>query len=229
MSRKWVLSLAFLSAMMTAPRVQGQSACTASPNPNLAISACTAEIKAIQKLRAHCHDEMIWASSTHEPSPFAFETIPPPEISPECSYYSPAPPLLTRRDALRSGSVVPGRDGPPPPNLGEDFRLRGDAYVKKGKFYEAVDDYTESLKILRNDPAILYRRGQAYHSVRNYSHAIDDFTLALKFSPAQPEMLAARCLDLAITGSLPAPSRTAMPLSLLPRLPRPSPAGASPT
>ncbi|EDW34610.1 GL21482 [Drosophila persimilis] len=63
------------------------------------------------------------------------------------------------------------------------YKNRAAAYLKLEKFEKAVDDCTESLKLVPNDPKALFRRAQAYESLEKYEEAYRDATALFKADP----------------------------------------------
>jgi len=171
-----------------------------SATPDATIAACTPYIKAERKHLAHCHDEMIWESSTLVPAGHAIDPILPSAITPDCSVSAAVP--LVGHHSHNGLSVAPGYESPPPGTLVDALGARADAYAEKLNFFAAIEDYNDALAIQHNDPSLLYRRGEAYHALHNSSHAIDDFTASLKSDPNNPETLAARCRERAIAGQI---------------------------
>ncbi|XP_017140479.1 protein unc-45 homolog B [Drosophila miranda] len=63
------------------------------------------------------------------------------------------------------------------------YKNRAAAYLKLEKFEKAVEDCTESLKLVPNDPKALFRRAQAYESLEKYEEAYRDATALFKADP----------------------------------------------
>ncbi len=60
---------------------------------------------------------------------------------------------------------------------------RGNDYVKKGRYDEAISDYTKALEINPRDASAYVGRGVAYFDKGQYDDAISDFTKALEINP----------------------------------------------
>src|ERR1700722_6486084 len=150
-----VCTLAVLSGILLPVSAFAQNAvCGAHPeDPAATIAACTPVIKQIQHHSTRCNDELIWAASTRARSiPYLPATMTTP--SAECSGYSPSSPGLSLEQALY---------------------FRADAYLAKGKFDPAIDDYDAAGKLTPLDAMQIFHRALAYHGLNNDSHAVDDF------------------------------------------------------
>lgn len=56
----------------------------------------------------------------------------------------------------------------------------GDEYFKQGEYEQAVEAYSQNLKMDPNNVNLLYSRGRAYEEMGNYDAAMEDFQTALK-------------------------------------------------
>ncbi|MBN2683265.1 MAG: tetratricopeptide repeat protein [Bacteroidales bacterium] len=63
------------------------------------------------------------------------------------------------------------------PNCGEAYHKRGKFYFEKGKFSEAIDDFTKALKNIQ-DAEIYYLRGASFHALDNTKKACEDLKKA---------------------------------------------------
>ncbi|MDN5204645.1 tetratricopeptide repeat protein [Fulvivirgaceae bacterium BMA10] len=59
----------------------------------------------------------------------------------------------------------------------------GDQYFNKGKYDEAVAEYSKYLELQPNNVKSLYNRGRAYEEIGDYSNAMEDFKKVLKIDP----------------------------------------------
>jgi tetratricopeptide (TPR) repeat protein len=65
------------------------------------------------------------------------------------------------------------------------------AYVKQadglyadGKYKEAIDIYTQALKLFDQSDYVYYNRGNAYRKLKDYKAAIADYTQAIQINPS---------------------------------------------
>jgi len=56
---------------------------------------------------------------------------------------------------------------------------RGEEYIKVTKYNEAIDDFTNAIKLNPKESRAYYNRGNAFLDMKNYDKAIKDFTTAL--------------------------------------------------
>ncbi len=61
--------------------------------------------------------------------------------------------------------------------------LQGDEYFNNEQYEEAVQAYTEYLKIKPRHIKTLYNRGRSYQELKKYDLAIEDFKAVLKLDP----------------------------------------------
>ncbi|HMT29739.1 MAG TPA: tetratricopeptide repeat protein, partial [Bacteroidia bacterium] len=72
------------------------------------------------------------------------------------------------------------------PPVGYIYRAygnRGLAYKSAGKYAEAAQDFTESIKLDPTDARNYFNRGLTYEAMKNYSAALNDFTKAIELEP----------------------------------------------
>jgi tetratricopeptide (TPR) repeat protein/S1-C subfamily serine protease len=60
------------------------------------------------------------------------------------------------------------------------YATRGDAYSKLKEYKQAIDDYTQAMKIDPENAEYYKNRGSAYVQLKEYKQAIDDYTQAIK-------------------------------------------------
>ena len=65
----------------------------------------------------------------------------------------------------------------------EAYYNRGLAYGKKGKYDQAISDFTRALELNPGNARAYDRRGFAYGKKGQYDQAISDFTKALEINP----------------------------------------------
>ncbi|MEO1051841.1 MAG: tetratricopeptide repeat protein [Bacteroidota bacterium] len=65
---------------------------------------------------------------------------------------------------------------------GEESSI-GDQHLRKGEYQQAVDAYTEYLKLNPADLKTIYNRGRAYEELQQYEKALVDFNTVLKKDP----------------------------------------------
>lgn len=63
------------------------------------------------------------------------------------------------------------------------YKNRAAAYLKLGKYQDALNDCTESLRISPKDPKALFRRAQAYEALQKFEEAYKDATDLFKEDP----------------------------------------------
>ena len=77
---------------------------------------------------------------------------------------------------------------------GENYHLRGVAYLAHGQFDKAIADSTESLRLKPRNAGALNNRGQASYSKGDFKSAVEDFTAAIAIEAKNPLMLNNRAL-----------------------------------
>jgi putative GTP pyrophosphokinase len=65
------------------------------------------------------------------------------------------------------------------------YKHRGMAYFACSRYTEAIDDFSNSLKLNEKSYKAAYYRGVVHSVLKQYSPAIDDYTLSLEFNPYQ--------------------------------------------
>lgn len=74
----------------------------------------------------------------------------------------------------------------------------GSIYQKLGKFVDAVYEYTEALKIKKDDLASIVNRGEIYLIHKNFKKAAEDFRTAILLDPLGKNMYSNRARSLVI-------------------------------
>ena len=74
----------------------------------------------------------------------------------------------------------------------------GGVYQKMGKFVDAVYEYTEALKLKKDDLTCLVNRGEIYLKHKNFKRAAEDFRGAILLDPKGKDMYANRARSLVI-------------------------------
>lgn len=77
---------------------------------------------------------------------------------------------------------------------GENYHLRGVAYLAHGQFDNAIADFTESLRLKPRNAGALNNRGQANYSKGDFKSAVQDFTAAIAIDAKNPLILNNRAL-----------------------------------
>jgi len=77
---------------------------------------------------------------------------------------------------------------------GENYHLRGVAYLAHGQFDSAIADFTESLRLEPRNAGALNNRGQASYSKADFKSAVQDFTAAIAIEAKNPLILNNRAL-----------------------------------
>lgn len=77
---------------------------------------------------------------------------------------------------------------------GENYHLRGVAYLAHGQFDSAIADFTESLRLKPKNAGALNNRGQASYSKGDFKAAVEDFTAAIAIEAKNPLILNNRAL-----------------------------------
>jgi len=60
---------------------------------------------------------------------------------------------------------------------------RGNAYIRKGEYAQAIKDYDEAIKLMPNFANAFNNRGVAYQKMVDYDRAIQDFDAAINIDP----------------------------------------------
>ena len=60
---------------------------------------------------------------------------------------------------------------------------RGNAYIRKGEYEQAIKDYDEAIKLMPNFAKALNNRGVAYQKRADYDRAMQDFDAAINIDP----------------------------------------------
>ena len=68
-------------------------------------------------------------------------------------------------------------------DLAAVYQGRGYAFAKNQQFQEAIQDYTEALKIKSNDPRIYEQRAAVEMKMRDYDKALADYSEIIKLKP----------------------------------------------
>jgi tetratricopeptide (TPR) repeat protein len=68
--------------------------------------------------------------------------------------------------------------------LAQAFGHRGYAYVQKGNYDRAIQDYDEAIRLNPTFFGTFYARGDAYFYKNNYDRAIQDFDEAIRLNPS---------------------------------------------
>ncbi len=74
----------------------------------------------------------------------------------------------------------------------------GSVHQKNGKFVDAVFEYSEALKLKKDDLPSLVNRGEIYLKHKNYKRAAEDFRAAILLDPMGKNMFANRARSLVI-------------------------------
>ena len=74
-----------------------------------------------------------------------------------------------------------------PADLVIAHKNRGDAYLSKGEYGRAIEDYSEAIRRKPDDAFALSNRGTAYLSKGDYDRAIEDFDQSLRVNPKSAE------------------------------------------
>ncbi|MBK1987338.1 tetratricopeptide repeat protein [Sphaerospermopsis aphanizomenoides BCCUSP55] len=67
--------------------------------------------------------------------------------------------------------------------LGLVYLSRADAYVEIKEYKQAINDYTQAIKLDPKNASYYSFRGNAYLKLKEYKQAIDDYTQAIKLEP----------------------------------------------
>ena len=77
---------------------------------------------------------------------------------------------------------------------GENYHLRGVAYLAHEQFDNAIADFSESLRMKPTNAGALNNRGQANYSKGDFKSAVQDFTAAIAIEAKNPLILNNRAL-----------------------------------
>jgi Flp pilus assembly protein TadD len=75
------------------------------------------------------------------------------------------------------------------PDLAIAYQGRGYAFAKNQQFQEAIQDYTEALKIKSNDPRIYEQRAAVEMKMYDYDKAVADYSELIKLKPNEVRYL----------------------------------------
>ncbi len=90
--------------------------------------------------------------------------------------------LTPKGEGGRAGAISPKAEF----ELFNIYKARGDAWFYKGGYIQAIDDYSEALKVgeqRKELPSVYNSRGWAWVQSGDYDRAIADFSAALKTEP----------------------------------------------
>jgi tetratricopeptide (TPR) repeat protein len=83
-------------------------------------------------------------------------------------------------DAFRKATQLDRKQAP---NLASALQQRGAAYLEQKQFPEAIDDFSEALKLKPNDASIYERRAYVEMKINDYDKALADYSEAIKLKP----------------------------------------------
>ncbi|PYJ69399.1 MAG: hypothetical protein DME75_11180 [Verrucomicrobia bacterium] len=83
-------------------------------------------------------------------------------------------------DAFRKATQLDRKQAP---NLASALQQRGAAYLEQKQFPEAIDDFSEALKLKPNDATIYERRAYVEMKINDYDKALADYSEAIKLKP----------------------------------------------
>jgi Flp pilus assembly protein TadD, contains TPR repeats len=75
------------------------------------------------------------------------------------------------------------------PDLAIAYQGRGYAFAKNQQFQEAIQDYTEALKLKSNDPRIYEQRAAVEMKMYDYDKAVADYSELIKLKPNEVRYL----------------------------------------
>jgi Flp pilus assembly protein TadD len=75
------------------------------------------------------------------------------------------------------------------PDLAAVYQGRGYAFAKNQQFQEAIQDYTEAIKIKPNDPRIYEQRAAVEMKMYDYDKALADYSELIKLKPNEVRYL----------------------------------------
>ena len=78
------------------------------------------------------------------------------------------------------------------PNLANAYHYRADAYRTLGRYKQALEDYSHTIKLRPNDPFRYYARALLYMDHQNWTPALADLNTAIKLKPAYKKFYLAR-------------------------------------
>ncbi|MDB9482653.1 tetratricopeptide repeat protein [Dolichospermum circinale CS-537/05] len=67
------------------------------------------------------------------------------------------------------------------------YKARGDEHRNLKNYKQAINDYTQAIKIDPKNPTYYRDRGLTYFQLKDYKQAINDYTQAIKLKPDYPE------------------------------------------
>jgi tetratricopeptide (TPR) repeat protein len=67
------------------------------------------------------------------------------------------------------------------------YNDRANKYYEKGRYDDAIEDYTRALQVNPNDPVAYYDRANAYYRKGQYDRAVEDYTKAVEINPQDEE------------------------------------------
>ena len=88
------------------------------------------------------------------------------------------------------------------PTSAEAYNTRGVAYAKIGKFQDAINDFSLSIKLNPNNAASLTNRALAYRQVNRDEAALSDFNRAVETDPNHAQAFLGRANLLRMQGKL---------------------------
>lgn len=68
-------------------------------------------------------------------------------------------------------------------SLAEAYTNRGNIYADTGKMRQAIDDYTQAIKLDPTHDDVFAARGELYYELREYKLALADFDAATRLNP----------------------------------------------
>ena len=76
----------------------------------------------------------------------------------------------------------------------EEYYKRGDENLRNGNYEQAIEDFTEAIRLNPNSPSSYNNRAwvYAYHLKTNFDQAISDATQAIRLSPNEPNHFGTR-------------------------------------
>lgn len=78
------------------------------------------------------------------------------------------------------------------PKMADAYHYRGDAYRNLGRHKQAVDDYTQTIKLRPKDPFRYYARALVYMDMGRNAQAVSDLTRAISLKPTYRNFYLAR-------------------------------------
>ena len=68
----------------------------------------------------------------------------------------------------------------------QDAFARGELHTSLGEYQKAIDDYTEAIRLVPDNPDSFNGRAITYHELGEHQKAIDDYTKAIQLQPDSP-------------------------------------------